>query len=101
MLATDSTSTWGGFVAAVHCCAGSEDGDQIDDPSEGALFMLISELNGTDSTFVVVQPYEDGPAWLASVAVLDGDGCEIVWRDTARCGPGIIIRTHQIAGSLT
>lgn len=71
-------------MAATHCCADSENGDRIDDPSEDALFDLISELNDSDDTFIVIQPVEDDPAWLASVAVLDEGGYEIVLRDSTR-----------------
>ncbi|MDX3576453.1 hypothetical protein [Streptomyces sp. FL07-04A] len=103
MLATDSTSTWGGFVAADYYCADSENGDHVDDPSEDALFMLISNLNGTDNTFVVIQPDEDDPAWFASVAVLDEGGYEIVRRDTTRREHDVTIETsiNRIAGDLT
>ncbi|MGW9437021.1 hypothetical protein [Streptomyces sp. NPDC055607] len=103
MLATNSTSTWGGFVAADHYCADSENGDHVGDPSEDALFMLISDLNGSDNTFVVIQPDEDDPAWFASVTVLD-EGCyEIVRRDTSRREHDVIIETsiNQISGDLT
>ncbi|WP_432190683.1 hypothetical protein [Streptomyces sp. Tue6028] len=71
-------------MGAQYYGADSENGDRIDDPSEDALFMLISDLNDTDNTFVVVQPDEDDPAWFASVAVLDEGGYEIVRRDTTR-----------------
>ncbi|GAA0617982.1 hypothetical protein [Streptomyces crystallinus] len=64
--------------------ADSENGDRIDDPSEDALFMMISDLNDSDNTFVVVQPAEDDPVWFASVAVLDEGSYEIVRRDTTR-----------------
>ncbi|MFE9636590.1 hypothetical protein [Streptomyces sp. NPDC006463] len=64
--------------------ADSENGDRIDDLSEDALFMMISDLNASDNTFVVVQPDEDDPVWFASVAVLDGDGYEVVRCDTTR-----------------
>ncbi|MET8829060.1 hypothetical protein ABZX40_16310 [Streptomyces sp. NPDC004610] len=64
--------------------ADSEDGDRIDDPSEDALFMMISDLNDSDNTFVTVQPDEDDPVWSASVTVLDEGGYEIVRRDTTR-----------------
>lgn len=103
MLATDSTSTWGGFVAADYYRADSENGDYVDDPSEDALFMLISDLNGADNTFVVVQPDEDEPAWFASVTVLDESGYEVVRRDTSRREHDVIIETsiNQIAGDLT
>ncbi|WP_217144864.1 hypothetical protein [Streptomyces sp. AC627_RSS907] len=102
MLATDSTSTWGGFVAADYYCADSENGDHVDDPSEDALFMLISDLNGTDNTFVVIQPDEDDPAWFASVAVLDEGSYEIVRSDTSRREHDVATQTsiNQIAGDL-
>ncbi|MET8786061.1 hypothetical protein [Streptomyces sp. NPDC004589] len=76
-------------MTADHCCAESENGHRIDDPSEDALFDLISELNNSDNTFAVIQPEEDDPAWFASVAVLDEGGCEIVLRDTTR-------REHEV-----
>lgn len=63
--------------------ADSENRDCVDDPSEDALFMMISDLNGSDNTFVV-QPDEDDPVWFASVAVLDDGGYEVVRRDTSR-----------------
>ena len=69
--------------------ADSENGDRIDDPSEDALFMMISDLNDSENTFVVIQPDEDDPVWFASVAVLDEGGYEIVRRDTTR-------REHQV-----
>jgi hypothetical protein len=71
-------------VAAKYYRADSENGDHIDDPSEDALFELISELNDADNTFVVIQPDQDDPAWFASVAVFDEGGYEIVRRDTTR-----------------
>ncbi|MFF7977178.1 hypothetical protein [Streptomyces sp. NPDC007905] len=76
-------------MAARYYCADSENGDHVDDPSEDALFDLISELNDLDNTFVVIQPDEDDPAWFASVAVLDEGGYEIVLRDSTR-------REHQV-----
>ncbi|GAA2932599.1 hypothetical protein [Streptomyces enissocaesilis] len=77
-------------MAADYYCADSENGDHVDAPSENVLFMLISDLNGKDNTFVVIQPEENDPAWFASVAVLDEGGYEIVRRDTTR-------REHEVA----
>ncbi|MDX2699329.1 hypothetical protein [Streptomyces ipomoeae] len=74
--------------------ADSENGHHIDDPSEDALFDLISELNDSDDTFVVIQPDEDDPAWFASVAVLNEDGYEIVLRDTVRREHGVTTETN-------
>ncbi|EYT79810.1 hypothetical protein CF54_29060 [Streptomyces sp. Tu 6176] len=71
-------------MGAQYYGADSENGDRIDDPSEDALFMMISDLNDSDNTFVVLQPDEDNPAWFASVAVLDEGGYEIARRDTTR-----------------
>lgn len=65
-------------MGAQYYGADSENGDGIDDPSEDALFMMISDLNNSDNTFVVVQPDEEDPVWFASVAVLDEGGYDIV-----------------------
>ncbi|WP_327740410.1 hypothetical protein OG749_43445 [Streptomyces nojiriensis] len=43
-------------MGAVYYRAESESGDHIEEPSEDALFMLIDDLNGSDNTFVVIQP---------------------------------------------
>ncbi|MFF7777459.1 hypothetical protein ACFZCG_23925 [Streptomyces tanashiensis] len=69
------------MMGAQYYGADSENGDRIEDPSEDALFMMISDLNNSDNTFVVVQPDEDDPVWFATVAVLDEGGYEIVRRD--------------------
>ncbi|MFJ9743129.1 hypothetical protein [Streptomyces sp. NPDC101166] len=90
-------------MGAQYFGADSENGDRIDDPSEDALFMMISDLNDSDNTFVVVQPDEDDPAWFASVAVLDEGGYEIVRRDTVRSEHEVITETsiNDIARDLT
>lgn len=77
-------------MTADYSCADSENGHHIDDPSEDALFDLISELNNSDNTFAVIQPDEDDPDWFASVAVLDEGGDEIVLRDITR-------REHEVS----
>ncbi|MEW2290661.1 hypothetical protein [Streptomyces sp. NPDC047841] len=81
----------------------SENGDRIDDPSEDALFTMISDLNSSDNTFVVVQPDEDDPVWFASVAVLDEGGYEVVRRDATRNEHEVITSTSisDIARDLT
>ncbi|TKS96325.1 hypothetical protein [Streptomyces lasalocidi] len=71
-------------MRAQYYAADSESGDHIDDPSEDALFMMISNLNDSDNTFVVVQSDENDPGWFASAAVLDEGGYEIVRRDASR-----------------
>ncbi|WP_394427121.1 hypothetical protein [Streptomyces sp. SGAir0957] len=89
-------------MAADYYCADSENGDHVDDPSEDALFELVSDLNGIDNTFVVIQPDEDDPAWFASVAVSETGGYEIVRRDTSRREHAVAVETgiDQIAGDL-
>ncbi|MFI6697150.1 hypothetical protein ACIBLA_36480 [Streptomyces sp. NPDC050433] len=93
----------GGPVAAEDYGADSENGDHIDDPSEDALFMLISDLNDADNTFVFIQPDEDEPDWFASVAVLDEGRYEVVRRDTDRREHDVSVETaiRRIAGDLT
>ncbi|MBQ0997354.1 hypothetical protein [Streptomyces sp. RK62] len=90
-------------MGAQYYGADSENGDRIDDPSEDALFMLISDLNDSDNTFVVVQPDEDDPAWFTSVAVLNEGGFEIVRRDTTRNEHEVTTATsiNDIAHDLT
>ncbi|WP_432030102.1 hypothetical protein [Streptomyces sp. 1222.5] len=83
--------------------ADSENGDRIDAPSEDALFMMLSDLNDSDNTFVVVQPDGDDPIWFATVASQDEGGYEIVRRDTARREHEVTTATsiHTIARDLT
>ncbi|KOU29783.1 hypothetical protein [Streptomyces sp. WM6368] len=90
-------------MGAQYYGAESEDGDRIDDPSEDALFMMISDLNDSDNTFVVVRPDEDAPAWFTSVAVLGEGGFEIVRRDTTRNEHEVTTATsiNDIARDLT
>ncbi|MGA5055808.1 hypothetical protein ACPCAK_33085 [Streptomyces cellulosae] len=90
-------------MAAQYYGADSENGDRIDDPSEDALFMMISDLNDSDNTFVVFQPDEDDPVWFASVAVVDEGGYEIVRRDTTRDEHEVTTATsiNDIARDLT
>ncbi|WP_329392089.1 hypothetical protein [Streptomyces sp. NBC_01716] len=90
-------------MGAQYYGADSENGDRVDDPSEDALFMMVSDLNDSDNTFVVVQPDEDDPLWFVSVAVPDEGGYEIVRRDTARNEHQVITATSidHIARDLT
>ncbi|RZD65396.1 hypothetical protein C0Q59_06265 [Streptomyces albidoflavus] len=90
-------------LGAQYYGADSENGDHIDDPSEDALFMMISDLNDSDNTFVVVQPDEDDPVWFASVAVLDEGGYETARRDTTRNEHEVTTATsvNDIARDLT
>ncbi|MFJ4483546.1 hypothetical protein ACIP3D_14455 [Streptomyces longwoodensis] len=90
-------------MGAQYYGADSENGDHIDDPSEDALFMMISDLNNSDNTFVVIQPDDDDPIWFASAAVLDEGGYEIVRRDVSRNEHGVTATTsiNDIARDLT
>ncbi|PWK59697.1 hypothetical protein BCL76_1432 [Streptomyces sp. CG 926] len=90
-------------MGAAYYRAESESGDHIEDPSEDALFMLIGDLNGSDNTFVVIQPDEDDPVWFTSVAVLEEGGFEVVRRDTTRREHDVTTETSidQIARDLT
>ncbi|MCM2424965.1 hypothetical protein [Streptomyces sp. RKAG337] len=90
-------------MGAAYYRADSESGDHIDDPSEDALFMLIDDLNGSNNTFIVIQPDEDDPAWFTSVAVLDEGGYEVVRRDITRREHDVITETSidRIAYDLT
>ncbi|MGW1533885.1 hypothetical protein [Streptomyces aureus] len=83
--------------------AESENGDRIEDPSEDALFMMISDLNDTDNTCIVVQPDTEYPVWFASVAVLDEGGYEVVLRDAGRREHEVIMLTRigEVARSLS
>lgn len=90
-------------MGAAYYRADSENGDHINDPSEDSLFMLIDDLNGSDNTFVVIQPDEDDPVWFASVAVLEEGGYEVIRRDTTRREHDVAMQTSidQIARDLT
>ncbi|MGK5544064.1 hypothetical protein ACSNOH_04920 [Streptomyces sp. URMC 127] len=90
-------------MGAQYYGADSENGDRLENPSEDALFVMISDLNDSDNTFAVVQPNEDEPVWFASVAVLDGGGYEVVRRDTTRNGHEVTTATsiNDIARNLT
>ncbi|MGX1135615.1 hypothetical protein RKD49_007805 [Streptomyces glaucescens] len=50
LTATRGDSEGGATRGSQHYGADSENGDRIDDPSEDALFMMISDLNNSDST---------------------------------------------------
>jgi hypothetical protein len=67
------------------------------------LFIRVGDLNGSDNTFVVIQPDEDDPVRFASVAALAECGYEIVRRDTSTRQRDITVETSidRIAGDLT
>ncbi|SDD86359.1 hypothetical protein [Glycomyces harbinensis] len=71
-------------MAADYYIADTENGDHIDDPSEDALFILISELERPGNTFVVIRPHNGSPAWSASVRLLPDGGYEVERRDDRR-----------------
>ncbi len=90
-------------MGAQYYGADSENGDRIEDPSEDALFMMVSDLDASENTFVVIQPDEEDPEWFASVAVLDEGGYEIVRRDASRDEHEVTTATsvNDIARDLT
>ncbi|MFF3553802.1 hypothetical protein ACFYXL_10345 [Streptomyces tsukubensis] len=86
--------------------ADSEDGDRIDDPSEDALFMMISDLNGSDNTFLDVRPDGPAPHWSATVTLVGtvgGNVYEVIRRDSARNEHEVTVSsdTDGIARELT
>lgn len=90
-------------MAADYYYADSENGDHVDDPSEDALFMLITDLTHTDNTFVTVDPADEDSAWFAVVSLLDDGTYEFECRDVARGIHDLTIETHpnDIARGLT
>lgn len=88
-------------------CAESESGEMVEDPSEDALYELISELAEPDNTFIVIERPEND-AWHCVVTLLEGGGFEIEYRDqssgehrveSSRSISGIALSvTHWLAG---
>jgi hypothetical protein len=60
----------GNPMAAEHYIADAENGDFIDDPSEDALFTLVSGLNHDDNTFITINPADQSAGWYASISLL-------------------------------
>ncbi|MGW7073005.1 hypothetical protein ACWGII_32805 [Streptomyces sp. NPDC054855] len=52
----------------------SENGDHIAGASEDALFAMISALDDTDNTFIIIEPDTVDPTWFAAVTVLEEGG---------------------------
>lgn len=69
----------------------------IYDPSEDALFMMISDLNYSDNTFVVVKSTRTTPPG-SPVAVLDEGGYEIVRATPLWPGQREVVATQAAAG---
>lgn len=90
-------------MAADYYIADTENGDHLDDPSEDALFMLISDLNHDDNTFVTIQPDTEAPGWYASVSLLDDGSFEVERRDPGHREHELDTRTDpdRIAYDLT
>jgi hypothetical protein len=91
-------------MGADYYTADTENGDHIDDPSEDALFMLLSELNQAQNTFITITPADEDPTWYASVTLLPGGTYEVERADPARgeqhrdtaAGPGNVARDLTI-----
>ena len=63
--------------------ADTENGDNIADPSEDALFMLLEDLNPDGNTFITINPADDSD-WYASITLLDNGSYEIERHDPSR-----------------
>jgi hypothetical protein len=57
-------------MSADYYRAETENGDDMDDPSEDGLFMLLRELNRVGNTFVSITPADSRAGWFASVSLL-------------------------------
>ncbi|MCE7009767.1 hypothetical protein LWC34_48020 [Kibdelosporangium philippinense] len=64
-------------MTADYYIADTENGDHIEDPSEDALFMLITDLAHPENTFLTVNPADMDAGWYASVSLLDDDTYEV------------------------
>ncbi|NUR84039.1 MAG: hypothetical protein HOY71_08125 [Nonomuraea sp.] len=83
--------------------AETENGEFIPEPSEDAIYELITELTAPDNTFVIIEPDQDDPLWFASVALLDDGGYEVEYRDPLHRRHEVSTQTDQgrIATELT
>jgi hypothetical protein len=90
-------------MVADYYIADTENGDHIDDPSEDALFMLFTDLNTADNTFVTINPADPQATWYASVSLLDDGTYEVEYRDARQREHELSVRTDrsQIARDLT
>ncbi|WP_285632782.1 hypothetical protein [Actinoallomurus iriomotensis] len=90
-------------MGADYYIADTENGDHIDDPSEDSLFMLLTDLNIADNTFVTINPADEEATWYASVSLLDEGTYEVENRDARRREHELSVQTdrNQIARDLT
>lgn len=90
-------------MGADYYIADTENGDHIDDPSEDSLFMLLTDLNTADNTFVTINPADQKAIWYASVSLLDDGAYEVECRDALRREHELSVQTDrsQIAHDLT
>jgi hypothetical protein len=90
-------------MAADYYIADTENGDHIDDPSQDALFILITDLDHTDNTFVTINPADSASTWYASVSLLDNGTYEVERRDPSQREHKLTTQTDrsQIAKDLT
>ncbi|GAB3267172.1 hypothetical protein [Kineosporia babensis] len=75
-------------MAADYYLARTENGDEMEDPSEDGLFMLLEDLESRRNTFVKIVP-TDGADWHASVTLLKGSKYQV-----ERSDPGVGL--HEI-----
>jgi len=65
-------------MTADYYAAETENGDHMDDPSEDGLFMLMTELNRTDNTFISITPAERDAGWFVAVSLLPSGIYEVI-----------------------
>lgn len=68
-------------MAADYYIADTENGQFRDDPDQDALFVLVSDLNQGDNTFVTINPADESAAWHASVSLMPDGSYEIELAD--------------------
>ena len=76
-------------AAADYYTAESEDGDVVCDPSEDALYIMVSHLRLPPNSFLTIEPPNPDVGWYVVVALQDGGGYEVEYRDARR-------REHRI-----
>jgi hypothetical protein len=62
----------------------SENGDVLDDPSEDALFIGVARLKAPSNSFLTIEPANSNFEWHVVIALQEGGGFEVEYRDPAR-----------------
>ncbi len=90
-------------MGADYYIADSENGDQVDDPSEDSLFMRLRNLDHDGNSFVTITPADLGAPWYASVSVLEEGGYAVEYSDPRHGEHALSVNTDlgEIARDLT